>query len=73
MPAWDSKQCVTNGDWIRAGMGTHCTRCGYETTQDGGYAIGDDAICEDCMTLADWDIVDPEWAAEFRGDFHDDD
>lgn len=59
----------TGGDWIRAGYGYHCSRCGYETfPETGGIALGDEAICEECMTLADWDIVDPQRAAELRAD-----
>ena len=57
------------GDWLRAGMGTHCSRCGYEVhVEAGGHAIGDEAVCEDCMTLEDWRIVDPARAAEMEAE-----
>lgn len=66
-PAWDQKSETTNADWLRVGMGSFCSRCGYETiSEEGGHAVGDEAVCADCMTLADWDIVDPERAAELR-------
>ncbi len=68
-PMWDGKQSVTPGDWIRSGTGHICSRCSYETfPQEGGYGVGDEAVCEECMTLADWDIVDPERATELRAD-----
>lgn len=66
MKAWDGRE-PTPGDWLRAGLGHSCSRCGYETfLEAGGYAVGSEAVCEDCMTLADWDIADPERAAEIR-------
>ena len=38
---------------LRAGLCHTCSRCGYETSKyDCGHAIGDEAVCEDCMTLA---------------------
>lgn len=64
--AWDGIETPTGGDWLRAGMGYLCARCGNETCSDMGHAVGDDAICEDCMTMADWEQVDPEYAAELR-------
>jgi hypothetical protein len=66
---FDGKTDITPGDWLSAGKGHICSRCGYETSRDeGGKAIGKEAVCSDCMTLADWDIVDPERAAEIRAD-----
>lgn len=66
-PMWDGMESPKAGDWLRAGLGTMCSRCSYETfPHDGGNAIGDEAVCEECMTLADWNIVDPEHAAELR-------
>ena len=76
---WDNID-VTAGDehWFKAGMGSNCKRCGYETFQEeggrfvaGAVVRGDcmtfgAVICGDCMTLADWEIVDPERAAELR-------
>lgn len=66
-PMWDGKSDVTPGDWLRSGTGHICSRCSYETfPQEGGHGVGDEAVCADCMTLADWDVVDPEHAAEIR-------
>lgn len=66
-PMWDGKQDVTPGDWLRSGTGHICSRCSYETFREvGGHGVGDEAVCAECMTLADWDIVDPEHAAEIR-------
>ena len=68
-PIWDGKDNLTSGDWLRAGMGTRCSRCGYETfPEENGHAVGDEAVCEECMTLADWNVVDPEHAAELRAE-----
>lgn len=67
--AWDNKDTITNADWIRAGLGSLCSRCGYETSSDeGGCAVGDEAVCEGCMTLADWEKIDPERAVEMRAE-----
>lgn len=62
--SWDGKDKILPADWLREGIGHHCDRCGYEVTSDDGHAVGDEAICEDCMTLADWQIYDPVHAAE---------
>jgi hypothetical protein len=70
-PMWDGKpyDSVSPGDWLRSGTGHVCSRCGYETfPEEGGHGVGDEAVCEECMTLADWDVVDPERAAEIRAD-----
>ena len=57
------------GDWLRAGMGAHCSRCDEEVhVEAGGHAIGDEAVCEDCMTLEDWRIADPARAAEMEAE-----
>jgi hypothetical protein len=66
-PVWDGLENPTSADWLRAGSGTYCSRCSYETfPEENGHPVGDEAVCEECMTLADWDIVDPERAAELR-------
>lgn len=66
-PMWDGIETPSAGDWLRGGMGTYCSRCGHETfPQEEGRAIGDEAVCESCMTLTDWDIIDPERAGEIR-------
>jgi len=66
---WDGKAEIKPGDWLRGGMGCMCSRCSYETFEEAnGHAVGDEAVCEECMTLADWDIVDPERAAELRAE-----
>jgi hypothetical protein len=68
-PMWDGKREgeITPGDWLRSGTGHVCSRCSYETfPEEGGHGVGNEAVCEECMELADWDIVDPERAAEIR-------
>lgn len=70
MKRWDeSPMEPTPGDWIEAGMGHTCNRCGEETHPDcGGRNVNGEAVCEDCLELADWDIIDPEIAAEMRAE-----
>ena len=68
---WDGRPLdqITPADWLTIGMGHTCSRCGYETHEDcGGRAIGKEAVCEECMTPQDWDIVDPDRARELRID-----
>lgn len=67
--AWDAADPLTGGDWLAAGMGAFCSRCGYETsTEEGGQIIESEAVCDDCMTITDWELIDPEHAAEMRED-----
>lgn len=69
VPAWDGKTDVSDGDWLRAGLGHCCSRCGYEAYADnGGRAVGPDAVCEDCLTLADIAAIDPAQAVEDLAD-----
>ncbi|WP_420104118.1 hypothetical protein [Bosea sp. (in: a-proteobacteria)] len=51
MAAFDQIRNPSPGDWIRAGMGAHCDRCGYECDPEmGARAIADTAVCESCLT-----------------------
>jgi hypothetical protein len=74
VPGWDGrpKDSIGSGDWLAIGNEARCERCSYETCEDsGGRNVAGKAICEHCMTLADWDIVDPERAAEIREEMAD--
>lgn len=69
--AWDGKPeyQITDGDWVDAGFDSTCARCSYEASQrEGGRNVNGKAICADCMRIADWEIVDPEYAAELRAE-----
>ena len=69
--AWDGKQVKTGGaEWYQGGYGTLCSRCSYETYQDGdnGKVIDAKIVCGECLTIEDWEKIDPEYAAELRGD-----
>lgn len=69
VPALDDKETVTPADWLQADMGTCCSRCGYETfPQEGAQAVGEEAVCEDCMTPEDWKTADPARYAELMAD-----
>ncbi|WP_345820409.1 hypothetical protein ABC766_00060 [Methylobacterium fujisawaense] len=75
VPEWDGRpeSSIGSGDWLDRGSEAICSRCDYETAKEmGGWNINGKAVCEDCMTLADWDIVDPERAAELRADMAED-
>ncbi len=64
---------ITPGDWIESGYGHFCSRCDCEAYAEiGAHAVGGEAVCKDCMTLADWDIVDPAHAAELRAEMAED-
>ena len=56
-------------DWIHAGMGYHCSRCGYETCADfGALVVGKEVVCEDCAKLPDYCVAEPETATELIRD-----
>lgn len=72
--AWDGRRrdSITDGDWVAAGFDAPCVRCGDPACKsDGGHSVNGRAICCGCMTLADWEIVDPERAAELREEMAD--
>lgn len=73
VPEWDGRpeKSIGSGDWLARGSEALCERCGYETNPEYGHNVSGKAVCEDCMTLADWDIVDPERAAEIREEMAD--
>jgi len=69
MPEWDGKSEVSSGDWISVGWGAHCSRCGEECFgDDGARSVAGKAVCGDCVTLADLDLVDPAAAADRRAE-----
>lgn len=70
VPQWDGRpvKSIGSGDWLQVAFAANCERCSHETDHDTGYNVAGKAVCEDCMTLEDWDIVDPELAAEKRAD-----
>ncbi len=66
-PVWDGIVNPTPADWLRAGFGTYCSRCGYEAyPENDSHPVVDEAVCEECMTIADWDVIDPKHAADLR-------
>lgn len=70
---WDGRpeETIGSGDWLKVAFAANCERCGYETDHEYGHNVAGKAVCDDCMTLADWDVVDPEHAAELRADMAD--
>lgn len=56
---WDYIEKLQRSDWIRAHMGAHCSRCDEETYADSGARIiGDDVVCEECVTFGDRCAID---------------
>lgn len=67
-PEWDGKP-VETGDatWFMSGLGANCSRCSYETfLEEDGRVVDEKVVCHDCMTIADWEKVDPERARDMR-------
>ena len=63
--AFDNVAHPTGGDWLRAGYGYLCDRCSYEVDGfNGGHAIGDLAICDDCLTAEERAEIDGAAEAE---------
>ena len=51
---WDGLPNPTPADWLRVGLGHVCDRCGYECDPEmGARPVGDDAVCQSCLTPAD--------------------
>jgi hypothetical protein len=67
---WDGKGVIAgDGMWFESGLGAYCSRCNEEAfSHDGGAVVAGEVVCGECMTLADWDIADPERAAELRAE-----
>jgi hypothetical protein len=73
MRKWDGLKETTPADWIRAGMGSVCSRCDNECGGMGDARVvkvdrKEEVVCEDCMTISDWEQVNPKYAAELRED-----
>jgi formylmethanofuran dehydrogenase subunit E len=49
-PAWDKKKVVAGDNtWFREGLGTICSKCGYETfIETGGKITRKGILCGDC-------------------------
>jgi len=65
---WDGAEIgVGSPQWFDAGLWGHCSRCGYEMgTNDNGEIVGAEPVCHECMSVDDWEAVDPERAEELR-------
>lgn len=63
VPKWDglSEAEIKPADWLDADLGHCCSRCGWETHRDeGARAIGDEAVCAECLTFADKVLSDED-------------
>jgi hypothetical protein len=62
---WDGIKAVSPADWFDADFGHCCERCGYETHPDmGGRVVAGDVVCEECLTISDRALVDPDDVVE---------
>ena len=50
VPELDEIAAPTPGDWIKAGLGHTCCRCGDESDASNAHAIGEEAVCNFCVT-----------------------
>lgn len=55
-------------DYHAAGWGYVCDRCGGEPGGHDWQPVDSLPVCDDCMTLPEWDVVNPRRAAELRED-----
>lgn len=53
-------------DYHAAGWGYVCDRCGGEASGWDWQPVGGFPVCDYCMTVDDWQVVNPERAAELR-------
>jgi hypothetical protein len=68
-PRLDNVRRPTKAQMFENGLGQHCDRCDYEAyPSESGYVVGAEVVCSDCMMIADWEVVDPERAAELRAE-----
>lgn len=67
-PMWDGKDVRPGSvEWFNADCGANCDRCGYETSRDEcGQVVAGKIVCSDCLTIEDWRLIDPEYAAELE-------
>lgn len=63
---FDGVEAPARADWIRAGLGSLCERCDYETDNSSCEIIDGCVVCHECMKYEDWLIADPERAEEMR-------
>ncbi len=75
-PGWDGR-AEADADWFDAGFAVQCARCkawDYDelASKEDGRLIDGMVVHEDCMTMADWDRIDPARAAELRDDWSED-
>ena len=71
MSRWDGtpEKDITPAMWLRAGMRYCCTRCGNETySEEGGLAVGEEAICKDCLTFTEKLVFDEDNVVELLAD-----
>lgn len=65
---WDGKGDTDAADWLNAGFGYICDRCGGEPSADDAQVVDGVCVCDECMTLEDWDKANPGHARELRAE-----
>jgi hypothetical protein len=63
---WDERdiEAIGPADWILAGHSAFCERCSCECHCDAAAVIGDDVVCDDCVTFAERCEIDPDDAVD---------
>ncbi|MBA4219963.1 MAG: hypothetical protein C0458_04460 [Methylobacterium sp.] len=63
-PEFDHVAKPTPGDWIRAGLGHTCCRCNDECDASSAYGIGDEAVCNFCITAGERLAIERQEASQ---------
>ena len=53
-------------DWIEAGFSHLCQRCDYECDENNAFVVNREVVCEDCMRIEDWEVINPKRALEIK-------
>ena len=59
---------ITIEDFHEAGWGYVCDRCGGEPRGWDWHPVGGAPVCDDCITIEEWRVINPKHAAELEED-----
>lgn len=59
---------ITIEDYEDAGWGYVCDRCGGEPMGGDWHSVEHVAVCNDCITIEEWKVINPKHAAELEED-----
>ena len=52
--------------WFEDGRWGSCIRCEIAIGPDDGHLVDNEPVCDECMQIEDWEIVNPALADELR-------